>query len=94
MRWRTSKPAPAAIAFQRIGGIGDQLQFSQNKLRDSQSAVDESGLRNIGDSAVDNHTGIQDVKFRLVTGFTAVTGSEAAPLLQENPRVPPSVRPR
>ena len=36
------QPAPAAIALERIRGVGHQLQFAQNELRDHQRAVQEA----------------------------------------------------
>jgi hypothetical protein len=38
------EPAAAAVALQRIGGIGDELQLAQHELRDDQRAVEEAGL--------------------------------------------------
>src|SRR5579859_178121 len=51
--------APAAIALQRIGGVGNQLQFAQDKLRNYQDAVQEAGLSDVGDAAVNNHAGVK-----------------------------------
>ena len=74
--------APAAVALQRIGRIGDQLQFSQNKLRNRQSAINKAGFGDIGDAAVDDDAGVEDVKLR-VGGWAVTTAGEApTPKLQ------------
>jgi hypothetical protein len=54
------QPAAAAIALQRIARIGNQLQLTKNELWSDHNAIQESRLRNIGDSAIDDHAGIQD----------------------------------
>src|SRR5207237_9023161 len=43
----------ATIALQRVGRIGDELQLLEHKLRNHQRAVDEPGLADIRDAAVD-----------------------------------------
>src|SRR5579884_323712 len=54
--------AAAAVAFQGIGGIGDQLQLTQHELRDYQRAVEEAGFDDVGDTAVDDDAGIENFK--------------------------------
>ena len=54
--------APAAVALHGIGGIGDKLQLPQNELRDYQHAVEEAGFGDIGDAAVDDHRGVQNLE--------------------------------
>ena len=53
--------AASAVALQRVGGIGDQLQFAQHELRGHDNAVEEPGLGNVGDAAVDNDAGVEDL---------------------------------
>ena len=52
------QPPPSAIAFEGVGGIGDQLQLAQHELRDHHHAVKEPRLRDVSDTTVDNHAGI------------------------------------
>src|SRR3984893_4141328 len=64
--------AAAAIAFERVGGIGHQLQFAEHELRDHNKNVEETGLGDVGDAAVNNDAGIED----LVTLFTRPFAAE------------------
>jgi hypothetical protein len=50
--------ASAALAFQRIGGIGNKLELVQNELRDDYGSVEKLGVGDIGDAAVDDHAGV------------------------------------
>ena len=52
--------AAAAVAAQRIGRIGDLLQLLQHELRHDERAVDESGLADVGDAAVDDDAGVEN----------------------------------
>ena len=52
--------APAAVALQRIGRVGDELQFLQHELRHDQRAVQEPGLDDVGDAAVDDDARVED----------------------------------
>ena len=52
--------AAAAVALQRVGGVGDELQLLQHELRDDERAVEEAGLADVGDAAVDDHAGVED----------------------------------
>ena len=54
--------AAAAVALHGVGGIGHQLQLAQHELGDDDGAVDESGLGDIHDAAVDDHAGVQDLE--------------------------------
>ena len=54
------EPAAAAVAFQRVGGIGDELQLLQHELRDDERAVEKAGLADVGDAAVDDDAGVED----------------------------------
>ena len=55
------QPSTSTITLERIGGVGDQLQLAQNKLRDHQDAIQEPGFGNIGDAAVDNYAGVENL---------------------------------
>ena len=52
--------AAAAVALERVGRIGDELQLLQHELRDHERAVEKPGLADIGDPAVDDDAGIED----------------------------------
>src|SRR3989442_186013 len=52
--------ASPAVSLQRIGRVGHELQLAQHELRNDQRAVNEAGLANVHDAAVNDHTCIQD----------------------------------
>ena len=62
--------AAAAITLEGIGGIGDQLQLAENKLRNDQHAVQKACLGDVRDPPVDNHAGIEHLE-RLFWRFLA-----------------------
>src|SRR5208282_2056546 len=68
--------AASAIAFERIGGIGHQLQFTQHELRDHNQAVEEARLGDVGDAAVNNDAGVEDLVNLLTRFFAAEDSSE------------------
>ncbi len=68
------EPAPAAIALHRIGRIGHHLQLVQHELRDHQNAVEKTGIGDIGDAAVDDDAGVED----LLIGAAVRLGAEQA----------------
>ena len=53
--------APAAIALERVGRIGHELQLLQDELRDDERAVDEAGLADVRDAAVDDDARVEDL---------------------------------
>ena len=53
--------APAAIALHRVGRVGDQLQLLEDELRDDDRAVHEAGFADVGDAAVDDDAGVEDL---------------------------------
>ena len=53
--------AASAIALERVGGVGHQLQLAQYELRGDDDAVEESGFGDVGDAAVDDHAGVEDL---------------------------------
>src|SRR5438128_1833781 len=63
-------PAPAT-ALERIGGVGDQLQLAQHKLRQHQDAVEESRRRDIRDAPVNDDAGVEDFVNLLALLFAA-----------------------
>ena len=63
--------APAAVALHGIARIRHQLQLAQHELRDHQHAVEKAGFGDVGNAAVDDHTGVQDLKGFLGTLFAA-----------------------
>src|SRR5262249_3445185 len=56
------QPAAATVALERISRIGHQLQFAQNKLRNHQHAVKETGFGDVSDAPVNDHAGVQDLE--------------------------------
>ena len=52
--------APAAVAPQRVRGVRDVLQLLEHEARHDQRAVDEPGLHDLGDPAVDEHARVDD----------------------------------
>jgi hypothetical protein len=51
----------APIAFECIRGIGYLLQFAQDKMGNHENAVQKSGFTDVGNSAIDNDAGIEDL---------------------------------
>ena len=52
--------APAAVAPERVGAVGDVLELVEDEARHDQGAVDEAGLGDLGDPAVDDRAGVDD----------------------------------
>ena len=53
------QPAPAAVALQLVGAVGDALQLLEDEARHDQLGVDEPRITDIGNPAVDDDTGVQ-----------------------------------
>ena len=53
--------APAAVALERVGRVGDELQLLEHELRDDERAVDEARFADVGDAAVDDHAGVENL---------------------------------
>src|ERR1039458_6470360 len=54
--------AAAAVALHGVGRIGHQLQLTQHKLGNHYHAVQEAGFGDVGDAAVDDDTGVQNLE--------------------------------
>ena len=52
------------------------MQLAQNELRDDDEAVEESGFGDVGDAAVDNDAGIEDLVAFLARSFAAKDSAE------------------
>ena len=70
--------ATAAVALHRVGRVGHQLQLLEHELRNDQGAVHEPGVADVGDPAVDDHRGVEDLVVTLRSRPSG-TGSSAAP---------------
>src|SRR6185312_1426010 len=55
------EPATPPVALERVGGVGHQLQFAQHKLRSHDGTVEKTSLGDVGDAAVDDDAGIEDL---------------------------------
>ena len=53
--------AASAVALERVGRIGHQLQFAQHELRGDDDAIEEAGFGDVGDAAVDDDAGIENL---------------------------------
>ena len=61
-RCRTSKPRLAAVAPERVGGVGDLLQLAQHELRARRAVPSRNPLSHtLHDAAVDDHRGVEDL---------------------------------
>ena len=52
--------APAAVAAQRVGAVGDVLELVEDEARDDERAVDEARFDDLGDPAVDDRARVDD----------------------------------
>ncbi len=74
------QPAPAALALEPVGRIGDVLQLGQDERRHHHGGKDEARVRHIGDPAVDDDAGVQQ--------HAAPSGRAFAPILDHRRRQP------
>ena len=51
--------AAAALTLRAVGGVGDNLQLAQHELRHHHGAINEAGLGDVGDAAVDDDAGVK-----------------------------------
>jgi len=51
----------AAIPLQRVGGVGNLLEFAQHEVRNHENPVKETGFANIRDPAVDHNAGVENL---------------------------------
>src|SRR5262249_47819477 len=68
--------APATIAAQAVGRIGDMLQFFQHKAWHDECAADKASLADVGNAAIDDGAGVQQNLVRDFAILFAPTGSE------------------
>src|ERR1700730_9918899 len=68
--------APASLALQRIGRIGDELQLVQDKLRNNYCAVQKQGIGDVCHAAVDDHARIQQFERIIHTALAPKKASE------------------
>src|SRR5262249_9220163 len=54
------QPPPSSVPLERVGGVRDLLKFAKYEMRRHQDSIQKTGLANVGDTAVDNHAGIQN----------------------------------
>ena len=52
------KAAAAALALERIGGIGDQLKFVEDETGNAERAIEEMGFADFGDATVNEDAGV------------------------------------
>ena len=53
--------AASALALERVGGIGNELELVEDKARDAEGAVEEMCFANVGDAAVDERAGVEQL---------------------------------
>ena len=54
------QPAAAAVPAELVGAVGDPLQLLEDEPGDDQRLVDDAGLGDVGDPAVDDDRGVED----------------------------------
>ena len=60
------QPPPAPRPLHGVGGIGNVLQLVENKARHDQVALQKTGVRNVGDPAVNDDAGVDDANIAAV----------------------------
>ena len=63
--------SPAAIALHGVRRIGHKLQLAEHKLRYHQHAVEKTGLGDVGNAAIDDDAGVQNLEGFFQTLFAA-----------------------
>ena len=76
------QPAATAVALQRVGGIGHQLKLAQHKLRRNNDAIEESGLGNVGNPAVDDDAGVENLVAFLALLLAAENSAQSSQVQQ------------
>src|SRR5438445_1401239 len=61
------EPAAAAVALERVAGVGDLLELAEDVLGDEQRALEKPGLADVSDAPVDDHARVE----HLVAGRAA-----------------------
>ena len=64
--------APAALAFDRVLGVGEQVEFIEHEPRHDERGLEEAGLADGGQAAVDEDVGV-DQQALLLDAFLAKT---------------------
>ena len=62
------KAAAAALALERIGGIGDQLKFVEDETGNAERAIEEMGFADFGDATVNEDAGVEKFQGRQIAG--------------------------
>src|SRR5258708_17082089 len=70
------KTAASTITFERVGGVRDQLQLAQHELRNDQDAIEEAGVGNVRNAAVNDDAGIEDLEALAALLFRAENPAE------------------
>ena len=55
----------AALALERVGGIGDKLQFVENETWNAESAIEKMSFADVGDTTVDEYAGVEKFQRRI-----------------------------
>ena len=63
-----SRPRRPRLRFSESAESATELQLLQHELRDDERAVEEPGLADVGDPAVDDHAGVEDLVAALRAG--------------------------
>ena len=76
MRCRTSSPRRPRWRFQRVGGIGHELQLAQHKLRNDDRAVEKLRLGDVRHAAIDDDARVEHLHGMPIAAFAAEKAAE------------------
>jgi hypothetical protein len=62
------KAAAATLALEKIGRIGDELKFVEDKSGNTERAIEEMGFADVRDAAVDEDAGVEKFQGRQIAG--------------------------
>src|SRR5262249_49629085 len=62
------EPPATAIALERVGGVRDLLELPEDVLRHQQRPLQEPGLADVGDPAVNDDARVEDLVARVTRG--------------------------
>src|SRR5439155_15961556 len=74
--------AASAVALERIGRVGHQLQLAQHELRQHQDAIEKSGFGDIGNAAINDDAGVEDFVNLLALLFAAEDAAQRGEVQQ------------